>query len=220
VTVQAKNRVRETLSARKERSILRAATEVFLARGFLAASMDEIAAAAAVSKATVYNHFGSKRALFEAIVRDRCDALISPLRLEPPAGATLDESLKSLAHQYLGLLLDPASLALHRILVFEAAGSGEIGAAAYRAGGAPVVDRIAEFLTRQVRAGRLEMDDPALAAEQFLGALTGYIQARALLGVEPNPSPAKRKKAIATAVSAFLRAYGADDRSARRPAVK
>lgn len=200
-------KTQEKLSTRKVRDILHAATEVFLARGYLAASMDEIATQASVSKATVYKHFGSKRALFESIIRDRCEALVSPLRLERRSGASLAESLTMLARQYVDLLLQPSSLALHRVLIFEALHNEEIGRSAYRAGGAVLVGQIAEFLAEEVRYGRLTVDDPALAAEQFLGSLTGYIQVRALLGVEAKPPAAKRERAIAAAVAAFLRAY-------------
>ena len=51
----------------KER-LLKAATEVFLEKGFAATSVDEIASRAKASKLTFYNHFGNKEKLFEAIV--------------------------------------------------------------------------------------------------------------------------------------------------------
>jgi TetR/AcrR family transcriptional regulator, regulator of autoinduction and epiphytic fitness len=48
--------------------ILQGAMQEFLARGYAAASMDRVAAAAGVSKATVYSHFGDKETLFKALV--------------------------------------------------------------------------------------------------------------------------------------------------------
>ena len=55
----------------KRRAILNAATELFAARGYGAVSMDAIARAADVSKATLYAHFESKDRLFATIVQDR-----------------------------------------------------------------------------------------------------------------------------------------------------
>ena len=55
-------------SARKRTAILDAATTVFLRKGYLGTSMDEIAALAAVSKQTVYKHFADKERLFAEIV--------------------------------------------------------------------------------------------------------------------------------------------------------
>ncbi|WP_306326286.1 TetR/AcrR family transcriptional regulator, partial [Streptomyces venezuelae] len=54
-------------AARKRQAIVRAARDLFLREGF-GVGMDAIAAEAGVSKVTVYNHFGSKEALFTAVV--------------------------------------------------------------------------------------------------------------------------------------------------------
>ena len=48
--------------------VLQGAMQEFLARGYSAASMDRIATAAGVSKATVYSHFGDKETLFKELV--------------------------------------------------------------------------------------------------------------------------------------------------------
>lgn len=65
----------------KRQAIVRAARELFLREGF-GVGMDAIAAAAGVSKVTVYNHFGSKEALFSAVITSALD--------EPLAGASAD----------------------------------------------------------------------------------------------------------------------------------
>lgn len=54
--------------APKAELVLEGALQEFLARGYAAASMDRVAAAAGVSKATVYSHFGDKEGLFAALV--------------------------------------------------------------------------------------------------------------------------------------------------------
>ena len=59
----------QTQSERKQRRILEEAERLFLSRGLRAASIDEIAAAAGVSKVTVYKHYGSKDDLFVECVR-------------------------------------------------------------------------------------------------------------------------------------------------------
>ena len=51
----------------KRRAILDAARRVFFSNGFAQTSVDTIAAQAGVSKQTIYNHFGDKRALFVAV---------------------------------------------------------------------------------------------------------------------------------------------------------
>ncbi|MER5708898.1 TetR/AcrR family transcriptional regulator [Streptomyces sp. NPDC042898] len=59
-------------AARKRQAVLRAARGLFLREGF-GVGMDAIAAEAGVSKVTVYNHFGSKEALFTAVVAGALD---------------------------------------------------------------------------------------------------------------------------------------------------
>src|ERR1700680_3558647 len=54
--------------ARKRAAILEAAQQVFFAHGFVGASMEKVAATAAVSKQTVYKHFSDKEALFREVV--------------------------------------------------------------------------------------------------------------------------------------------------------
>src|ERR1700683_2270537 len=56
----------------KRRQIIAGAHAVFLAQGFDAASMSDIARAAGVSKGTLYVYFDNKEQLFEAIVHEEC----------------------------------------------------------------------------------------------------------------------------------------------------
>jgi AcrR family transcriptional regulator len=64
VTATGTEATRRRLSAAERRErILDAATEVFAERGYVAASMAEIAARAGVVASVIYDHFGSKREL-------------------------------------------------------------------------------------------------------------------------------------------------------------
>src|SRR5882757_10827669 len=56
----------------KRRQIVEGARQIFLARGFDAASMGDIAKAAGVSKGTLYVYFKNKEELFAAIVHEEC----------------------------------------------------------------------------------------------------------------------------------------------------
>src|SRR3981081_2768870 len=68
----------EIICSPKRRAIMEAATDLFAARGYGAVSMDAIARAADVSKATLYAHFESKDALFATIVKAACEENIMP----------------------------------------------------------------------------------------------------------------------------------------------
>ncbi|PVU83825.1 TetR/AcrR family transcriptional regulator [Cellulomonas sp. WB94] len=61
-------------------SIVDAAVALIADRGFSATSVDDIAAAAGVAKGSIYYNFGSKTALFEAVIVEGVDRLTAALR--------------------------------------------------------------------------------------------------------------------------------------------
>src|ERR1700731_428462 len=103
--------------ARRE-AILDVAEDVFLEEGFAAASMSTIAARLGGSKGTLYNYFKSKEELFEAFVRRACARLRDELERFPHDGA-LRERLVQMAEDFLGHLLSPEAIAVHRLVVGE-----------------------------------------------------------------------------------------------------
>jgi TetR/AcrR family transcriptional repressor of mexJK operon len=196
-----------TAGESKEQAIVRAAAEVFLRRGYGRASMDAIARRAEVSKQTIYHHFGSKEALFGAIVEARCAQLLGPPDTPDPAAGDLETALTTLGRQFLALVLEPPSLALHRLIVAEAARFPELGRAVYEAGPRIAVRRLAGLFEREARRGTITVADPELAAEQFFGALIGHLQLRALLRVEDPQADDRVEASVAAAVRAFLAAH-------------
>jgi AcrR family transcriptional regulator len=66
-------------SARRKQ-LLEAAQEVFVAQGYHAAAMDDIAERAGVSKPVLYQHFPGKLDLYLALLDTHCDAIIDRMR--------------------------------------------------------------------------------------------------------------------------------------------
>lgn len=60
----------------RRRQLLGAAQEVFVAQGYHAAAMDEIAERAGVSKPVLYQHFPGKLELYLALLDEHCEALV------------------------------------------------------------------------------------------------------------------------------------------------
>src|SRR3546814_10489395 len=67
---------------------------------------------------------------------------------------------------------------------------------------------LADYLGWETENGRLRVDDPQLAAEQFVGMLAGRLQLRAVLDVGPAPDADELARRAAYAVSCFLAIYG------------
>jgi len=194
----------------KREAILEAARRVFLEVGFGATSMDAIANEARVSKQTVYNHFGSKEELFAAMIRSACDRMLEALQQAAQSGNP-EETLRAVARHYMDKLFTRDRLSLYRILMAESARFPELSSIFYECG--PKVTRkyMADYLTEQTTRGTLRVDNPAIAAEQFIGMLTGC-HFKAQLGVEAAPSQDVINAYIESTVSLMMRAYGAGPR--------
>jgi TetR/AcrR family transcriptional repressor of mexJK operon len=189
----------------KRRAILNAASELFVARGYGAVSMDAIARAADVSKATLYAHFESKDRLFATIVQVACQENIMPADDLPDGGTGEHEALKVIGGRILRFLLLDKSLAINRLVIAESVRFPELGRAFYENG--PVFGRTRLAAWMAARPA-LVVPEPEIAAEQFLALLRAGLYFRATLGLEPEPDEPAIDAVVISAVGAFLRAYG------------
>jgi TetR/AcrR family transcriptional repressor of mexJK operon len=184
-----------------------AAKQVFLRDGY-GASMDAVALEAGVSKQTVYNRFGSKETLFAAVIEavstDFMRRVGEPERLASDPGRSLTE----FGLRYLRARLAPTSLALHRILVAEAPRFPGLAAEVFALGPERMLARLAAGLEEADRRGALRVPDPRLAAECFLGALSGHHQLRALLMVAPPSEPDALRRSVQHAVGMLVALHG------------
>ena len=94
---------REREKAQRRDDILRAAREVFFTRGLHAATVDDVAAEAEVSKGTVYLYFDTKETLLAHLLLQGLDALIADLETAFAVDQPLDAHtrLRRLATAYL-----------------------------------------------------------------------------------------------------------------------
>lgn len=194
----------------KHDAITRAASETFLAEGFDRASLDQIAQRAGVSKQTIYSHFADKQALFLAICSELTEKLTIPLRRPASETGDLRAILLRLGEDALAMMLHPASLDLHRLIVGAASRFPELGQAAYEAGAGRMIMELSTLLAQRSRSGDglsrpLARTEADRLAEQFIGMLRGFHQVRGLLGIAPVPE-AERRTYVAACVDLLLRA--------------
>jgi TetR/AcrR family transcriptional regulator, mexJK operon transcriptional repressor len=200
-------------SRRKREAILEAATEAFLEHGYLGTSMDEIAAAAGVSKQTVYKHFADKRTLFAEMVASVVDESRDPVEAELATIEPADDvaaDLRRLARRQLDSILEPRLLALRRLVIAEAGRFPELGRTFYERGFGRSSARVAEALARLAEGGALRVDDPQLAAAHLSWlTLSAPVNRAMLLGTDGIPSKREIDRYIDAGVRVFLAAYGA-----------
>lgn len=194
-------------SGGKAESILTAAKRAFLEGGFGAVSMDAIAREAGVSKATVYAHFAGKEELFGAVIGGECEHYLADFSAGELDPCDLRASLTTLGRRFLGLLLSPDAVALHRIILGEVSRFPALGEVFWRAGPERNLAQIEAFMRSAAAAGSLSIPDARRAAEQFVGLVRGEAQLRHLLRLEADADQAKIRELVTAAVDTFLRAF-------------
>jgi len=191
----------------KRRQIVDGARQVFLARGFDAASMADIAKVAGVSKGTLYVYFKDKLELFAAIVQEECtNHAESAFRLDPD-DHDVEKVLTRLGVGYLHFLCNTGKAASLRIVVAIADRMPEIGKAFYETGPMVGIGRVRDYLAAQVKAGVLAVDDCEIAACQFLDSCQSTLFKPVLFNFAAPPGEARIAKVVGMAVRMFLAAY-------------
>jgi AcrR family transcriptional regulator len=192
----------------KRTAIVIAATTAFVAQGYEATSMDAVAADANVSKRTVYNHFPSKRDLFRAVTQRLYAGLLEAETLLPPAGEAPETALPRLARAILKHLRQPEVTGLLRLVIAEQQRIPELAAEFQAAGKGPAVGLVERYFARAHLERHLDVSNPLLAAQQFLGAVKESLFWPAFIGL---PTPVDEDGVIEMATAMILRTYRKPD---------
>src|SRR3954451_12957965 len=86
------NRAERT--AERRAAIIEAALDEFIARGYTATRLDDIAKRAGVAKGTIYLHFKDKESMFEELIRTALVPLIGRLHAPPPIGESVRDAIE------------------------------------------------------------------------------------------------------------------------------
>ena len=191
----------------KRAAILEAAKRLFVEQGYDGVSMDQIAAAAGVSKLTVYSHFGDKDALFAAAARAYCEQQLPGQLFDANPGTPLRERLLEIAQAFYAMVSSPEAVAGHRILCTPQMADSPVPGMFWEAGPKRVQADFGELLQRRIDAGELEIDDVPRAASQFFTLLKGDVHAQLVMGCGETTCRDAMRMHLAASVDMFLRAY-------------
>src|SRR4029079_8880179 len=111
---------RAARAAERRAAIIEAAMEKFIARGFAATRLDDIAKRAGVAKGTIYLHFKDKESMFEELIRTAIVPMVIRLSTTPPPpGATVRDMVELFAQNFIKEVATTRRGDLVRLIVAE-----------------------------------------------------------------------------------------------------
>lgn len=196
--------------AAREAQILEAAFDVLSARGYAGATMQEVARAANASKETLYNWFGDKQGLFDALVTANAAGAKAALAGSLASAAPTDQALKSFGVALLTLLTGERAVAINRAAAADADRGAALGKTLARSGRESVLPVLAGLMSQASARGEADFagDSERTAAEVFLGLLLGDLPVRRIIGVAEVPTSEAIEARAAQAVRLWLKLYG------------
>lgn len=196
------------VDAAKRDAIVAAAAESFFARGFTASSIEQIAADAGVSKVTIYNHFGDKRALFAAAVDRECARVRSIVTFRNLENGSIRDQLIAIGEAVMAFLSRPEMVQFERRIAADIEHHPEIAEVFLESGPYRMKSAFAAILEQAVARGEIVAPDLPLAVEQFISMCKGLGEVERRLGMPSSSEEDARR--VAGAVDVFLKAYGPD----------
>ena len=193
---------------RKVDQVLAGAREVFLSDGFEGASVDDIARAAGVSKATLYSYFPDKRLLFMEVARIECRAQADRAIAEIDLTAPVDRVLCAAATKMVDFITSDFGQRIFRICVAESERFPALGQEFYQSGPALVRQQLVAYFKVAVHKAELQIDDFDLAADQFHALCKAGIVDQLAFTETRAFADDHKQRVIDGAVKMFLARYG------------
>jgi TetR/AcrR family transcriptional repressor of mexJK operon len=189
-------------AAELEDRLRRAAVDTFLAKGFDGTTMEAVAAAAGVTKRTLYAKYPDKRTLFAKVLPWAMSRLRWDDTVADDAGGDLRAALVLIARAAAARVVDPQVVQLTRIAMTESHRFPEFAEAAHSLTWSPRLRSVVGLLEHHAQLGHVVVPDPELAAEHFLAMVSGFPTILASFGLRRDPEDEERH--IQHAVTLFL----------------
>ena len=187
-------------------AVLDVAEKLFLSKGFSNVTLDTIIAEAGGSRRVIYEHFGDKTGLFQAVFERIVRRVDAELEGVHEIDSEPRESLCRLGENLLKVLTSYPTLPLFALALAESQRVPVIGQMFYQAVPQKAYSVLADYLDRQIALGIFRPVDTAVATRQFLGMIREDVHLRCVLQPDYRPSEGDIKKVVAGAVDMLLRA--------------
>jgi TetR/AcrR family transcriptional repressor of mexJK operon len=195
----------------KREAILKAARDLFLTYGPSAVTMNRLAEAANVAKATVYACYEDKNAVIVAMVRRESELVMPDNWQDEHNHAALAAMLIDFGQAFLGFMVNPQLQSLERLISGLASHDAELGDRLFFAGPGRAMNVLRAILSKARTQGHIKTDSIEEAAEDLLGLWQGFLRIEVNFHQLPDPKASYLRQRAARGVRQFLKLYAPMD---------
>ena len=188
-----------------EEHLLKVATEVFIEQGYGGATMDGMAAAAAVGKHTLYSRYAGKKALFNAVVERLAQHHLLAEFADDDTLSVAD-GLRRRALAIVQHTMTPSTLALYRIRQREMHQFPELAQITFHGARMQYINDLEAWLEGKMKAGALPPRDLGFMVRMFMPLIFGELN-YCLIYQLPLPDKAATERYLAKVVDLFLHGW-------------
>ncbi len=198
----------KSAAERRRQAMMEAAYELFIEKGYVAVTVDEIIQRSGGSKSTLYKFFGNKEGILGAVIEALANEMLGEMQVGILSDRPLREGLERMGFTVGRLALSANAINQYRLAIANVAVFPDLARLWFDKGPGTTFNGIAEYLKKEVAIGRLDIENPAIAAQFFLGMIICKDNILMSIG-DAGPSDIDLKAIVKAAVDVFLAAYEA-----------
>jgi TetR/AcrR family transcriptional repressor of mexJK operon len=179
--------------------IIEGAERAFLAAGYETTTMDAIARQAGVARASVYNNFATKDALFLAVMRRGIRQFVERAVAGDDPAREPWERLRNVATNFLTEAIKPDSIEIYRVVIAQGPRFPDLSKTLANDGLGQIEAKFSELANLSIR----RIPDPATFASHLIALLMGGPFSSQMLGITAQPNSAELRSLVDQAIDAL-----------------
>lgn len=194
---------------RKYDQVIDGAREVFLRDGFDGASVDDIARAVSVSKATLYSYFPDKQLLFMEVARLQCQEQAEEAITHLDRSLDSETLMQRAGKSFLDIVFSPMAIEHFRLCIAEAERFPALAEEFWRCGPLKFRDAMLTMFDLMIARGDIEIAeaDRGRAAYQFGDLCKSGLHMERVFNIRGPVSDAEKQQNVEEAVRIFMARY-------------
>ena len=207
-------------TVKRREVIIEVARELFCEHGLTGTTLEMITAEAGGSRRTIYELFGNKDGVFEAVIRDCTGRITSIMADLEMSQKPLRDALIEFGETLMTVLTTSDTIRYLRLFLSEVPRFPHLGKVFYESGLMTGRRIITNYFKGQMEQGHFPKGDPKQAAVFFVSLLKADYDFRQMTYVGWEPQAKDLHAHVIAAVDMFLRGYGLDPAELSSPTGK